>query len=267
MKNKTIGIPRSLFYYKYRYLLTSFFKELKVNILISPQTDEDIFKKGKNIVNNKLCIPLQIFIGHVNYLKDKSDYILIIRMKEDCICYNSLYDLINNLFNINILDLYISDETTEEDSFIKIGLELGFSKQYVLNAYKQAKKYEYKQRKINYLLEHKKIEKDSKKVLIVSEDYIYNDQYIKNDFMKLNKYKNIDFFYSNTINPDIKPYKKAILYNANSVKKIVNKTIYISTYPCVYKKTTFFDKSLTLEDINLEKTIYECINNGENNND
>lgn len=252
MNNIVIGIPRSLFYYKYKYLWTSFFKELQVNILISPHTNKDILNKGRKILNNKLCVPIQIYIGHVNYLVDKTDYILISNSNDNK-CYSFLYDIINNILNCKIL--FINMNKDEEEAFLDIGIKLGFNKQEILNAYKTAKKEEYKQMKINYLLQLKKLKKTGKKVLIISDDFIENDEYIKNDIIKD---KNINIFYSNTINPDIKPYKKAIFSNIEHLNNKVNKTIYITTKPCVLK-------NMLIDDKNIEKIIYNPKNEEINN--
>ena len=247
MNNITIGIPRALFYYKYKYLWCSFFKELGINILISPYTDEQIMQIGKSI-SNKVCLPLQIYFGHVQYLINKVNYILIPRINnnESCYYYNSLYDITNNIFDTKILDYNIDNKVNEEEAFINMGKKLGFSKQTIINAYKLAKKEEYKQRKINYLLQVRKINRDNKKVLIIGEDYIYQDEYIKNKLINFIKDENIEIFYSNIINPDIKSYKKAIKSNIKCLKKSINKTIVITTEPCVLKNAIENDLKNTL---------------------
>ena len=236
MKNITVGIPRALHYYKYKTLWTTFFKELGINILLSPYTNEEIINNGRKILNNRLCLFIQIYFGHVNYLKDKVDYILMSSIDRECSCYSFLYDIVSNIFDIKILNLKIEDE---EEAFLNLGKQLGINKQTILNAYKIAKKEEYKQKKINYLLDLKRLKKSTKKTLVIGKEYMYKDNFIIN---KLFNDSNIDFFYSNTINPDIKPYKKAILSNICSIRNEVNKTIVISTRPCVLKNVILNNK-------------------------
>lgn len=248
MKNITIGIPRALHYYKYKTLWTTFFRELGINILLSPYTNEEIINNGKKILNNRSCLFIQIYFGHVNYLKDKVDYILLSRIDKDCPCYNFLYDIVSNTFNVNILDLNMKDE---EESFLNIGKRLEFNKQTILNAYKIAKKEEYKQKKINYLLDLKRLTKDSKKILIIGKEYIYKDNFIKNRLFNDN---NVDFFYSNNINPDIKPYKKAISSNIYDLKNIINEIVIVSTKPCVLKNIVLNNK-INGDLINIEEKI------------
>ncbi len=55
-------------------------------------------------------------MGHVSYLVDKVDYILIPRIyslkkgEKLCITFSALYDIVNNVFNTNILNYSIDVE-------------------------------------------------------------------------------------------------------------------------------------------------------------
>ena len=259
MKNVTIGIPRGLLYYRYKHLLSSFFKELGINILISPFTNEDRLESIKKELPRDICMPLKIYIDHVKYLINKVDYILIIRIdKEDnCYYFNSIYDVLNNKYDIKILDFNIDKKTSQEEAFIKMGHALGFGKQTSLNAYKIAKKQDYKQKKINYLLQQKKLNKEGKKVLIEADNYIYNDDYIKNNILKLNNIKNIEFIYSDIENPD----KNNIDLNYE-----INKTICIIPSFCFKDRNCDQNKLfINLDDENIDKIINDYINDKENN--
>ena len=75
-----IGIPRALLYYKYYTLWEHFFKELGLDILISPETNNEILQNGKKYTVDEACLSLKIYIGHVFYLIDKVDYILVPRI-------------------------------------------------------------------------------------------------------------------------------------------------------------------------------------------
>ena len=72
-----IGIPRALLYHKYHKLWQSFFEELGCQTVVSPQTNKKILEKGANLAIDESCLSLKIFLGHVDYLKDKADYIFI----------------------------------------------------------------------------------------------------------------------------------------------------------------------------------------------
>ena len=168
MDNKIkIGIPRGLYYYKYNILWKEFFKELGCDIIVSPETNFEILENGKKYSASEMCLSLKIYIGHVFYLKDKVDYVLVPTSKtlDDnnfCPYYLRIYDIVNNTFDMNILNYNINefDKKYEEDEFIKIGEKLGFSKNYILTVYHKAKMEEYKQNKIEYLVQDKKLKRD-----------------------------------------------------------------------------------------------------------
>ncbi|MCF6465702.1 acyl-CoA dehydratase activase-related protein [Clostridium sp. Cult2] len=88
MKNK-VGIPRGMLYYDYYLLWKEFFNNLDVEVVTSPKTNKDILNKGVHACVDEACLPVKVFHGHVEYLKDKVDYIFIpkfisIYMREYC---------------------------------------------------------------------------------------------------------------------------------------------------------------------------------------
>ena len=131
-----IGIPKSLLYYYYKDLWINFFKYLKIEIILSDISNKEILEKGNTLSNDEACLSLKLYLGHVNNLINKCDYILVPRLfsvkKNEQVCtnFNCLYDLVNNTFNdINILN-YNVDLTTKDSEllgFLNLGKDLGFS--------------------------------------------------------------------------------------------------------------------------------------------
>lgn len=76
MKPK-VGIPRGMFYYDYYLLWKEFFDNLGVEVITSPKTNKDILNAGAHTCVDEACLPVKVFHGHVDYLKDKVDYIFI----------------------------------------------------------------------------------------------------------------------------------------------------------------------------------------------
>jgi len=260
MKNITIGIPRGLLNYRYKYLWIAFFKELNVNILVSPKSNNELLNLGNTLIKEDTCILLKLFMGHVYYLKDKVDYILIPRVPKDknCFFFNSLYDITNNLMDINTLCLNIEKEELEKEEYIKLGTLLGFGKIESENAYKNAKKEEYKKNKINYLIQEEKIKKDKNKVLIISDDYLCFDNLISNIIFK-NIRKNDQVIYSCIVNPDLSrknSYNLVHLYNIERLKKLIYKTLYITTDACVSKNDQKLFNIIKIDN-NFMENIYE----------
>lgn len=254
MDNKiTIGIPRSLLYYKYNTLWLTFFKELGIETIISPDTNYEILENGKKNTMSETCLSLKIYIGHVNYLKDKCDYVLVPRIvslekrMKLCTNFSALYDIVKNTFNINILNYNVDVDRgiTEELAFIKMGQELGFGKSLSLNAYKQAKKEEYKQNKINYLLQEKRLNRDKTKVLLVSHSYNSVDNIIGKRITDILKEFNTEIIYADIINPDgdrnlyknitkrlYWTYNQELLNSIEEYKNNIDGIIFLSTFPC-----------------------------------
>lgn len=254
MENKIkIGIPRALLYYKYNVLWESFFKVLNIDVIISPKTNNEILENGKKYSMDEACLSLKIFMGHVYYLKDKVDYILvprIVSLKKKmklCTNFSALYDIVNNTFDIKILNynVNIDKNITEEDAFIKMGEELGFSKAESLNAYKIAKKEEYKQNKVKYLLQNKKLQDDKCKVLLVSHPYNTYDNIIGKIINEILDELDVNVIYADIFDPDNNEdlykniseelyftYNQELLNSIEVYKNYVDGIILMSAFPC-----------------------------------
>lgn len=72
-----VGIPRGMLYYDYCVLWKEFFNNLGLEVIISPKTNKAILDRGVETCVDEACLPVKIFHGHVDYLKDKVDYIFI----------------------------------------------------------------------------------------------------------------------------------------------------------------------------------------------
>lgn len=76
-----IGIGRGLFFYDYYMLWKTFFTELGAEVILSPETNKNILNDGVLLSVDDSCLPVKIFHGHINYLKDKVDYIFLPKLK------------------------------------------------------------------------------------------------------------------------------------------------------------------------------------------
>jgi len=80
ISKKTVGIPRSLLYYKYVPLWKTFFEELDFEVIISEKTNTQIVEKGGRYAIDEICIPLKLYYGHVlDLMEKKVDYLFIPR--------------------------------------------------------------------------------------------------------------------------------------------------------------------------------------------
>ncbi len=250
----TIGLPKSLLYHYYSPLWKAFFNELKVNIIESNDTTTKTLILGKEKSIDESCLALKIYLGHIEELKDKCDYILVPRIyslkktEQVCTNFNAIYDIVRNTFpDIKLLNynIDVKHHKSEKNGFIKIGKELGFSILESLNAYKKAKVIE----NIYYKNEEKKAKETLKtnntKILLLGHPYILKDSLIGKNIINYLKKNNISLIYSYQIPRDLIDFNcnkiskkihftmnKELVASFNHFKDRVNGTIILSAFPC-----------------------------------
>ena len=74
-----IGIPRGLYYRDY-ILFKNFFEGIGCTVLLSAPSNRSIIEDGKKLAVDESCLPFKIYLGHVKYLENKCDYILVPRI-------------------------------------------------------------------------------------------------------------------------------------------------------------------------------------------
>lgn len=184
-----IGIPRALLYYKYHYLWETFFDELGIDYIVSPETNKEIFNRGMENAIDEACLSSKIYLGHVDYLIGKCDYILVPRVSNYgdqgtvCTKFQAIYDIVSNTFrNRGIKILYYNidyrNSDTEMKAFIKMGKYLGIRRVKSIRAFTTAKQAE----KTAMIMDEKHQEQllnlDKIKILIIAHHYNIYDKYI-----------------------------------------------------------------------------------------
>lgn len=97
-----IGVPQGLLYAKYHVFAKTFLEELGAEIIVSPGTNKGILDAGVRCCVDDACLPMKVFHGHVSWLKDKCDAVLIprfISLKENqyiCPMFCGLIEMISN---------------------------------------------------------------------------------------------------------------------------------------------------------------------------
>lgn len=181
-----VGIPRSINYYQNRYFWKYFFEYLKIDIILSPRTNRNIMELGSNLANDEMCLSLKNYLGHIAYLKDKCDYILVPRIdnygrtNQTCTNFLALYDIVNNILDVKLLNYNIDyvHHKKENTELLKLGKQLGKDKKEVKNAIYYAKVKESKELKKRYNNTINKLKSDKTKILIVGHDYNILDEMI-----------------------------------------------------------------------------------------
>ena len=253
MDKVKIGLPRALFYYHYGDLIVNFFKNLNLDIILSPETNQKILKNGIKISQDEMCSALKIYFGHVDYLKDKVDYIIVPRVdnygldNQMCTNFMALYDIIRNMFNTKILNFnidYINDKT-EYKALKKIAEELGYTNKQIKISYIKTKKHLKKinQQRINK--NYRRLLSKNKKILLVAHPYIIYDNLLGSQIVEILKKQKIEIVFSDQFNKELTSkeskkisktnyfkYSKEILGSIILIEKHIQGIIFISSFPC-----------------------------------
>lgn len=248
-----VGIPRSLFYYYYGDIWKSFFSYLKIPYIISPKTNKKIMERGIKIAGDEMCLSLKNYLGHVDYLKDKCDLILVPRISnyksnnQTCTNFWAAYDIVNNLFNKNIISYNIDLEKrqTLKKGLYKIGKQFKKNKKEIKKAYKKAL-YEHNLIKNkNIEITNNKLNSNKTKILIVSHPYNTYDTMIGNNIINYLEKENVEIIYSDKFNNKITnrlskkisknlyfKYSKEAIGSLVSAMDKIDGIIFISSFPC-----------------------------------
>ncbi len=244
-----IGIPRSFHYYYFKDLWITFFENLNIDIVISPETNKEIMDLGLKYGTDEMCLSLKNYIGHIAYLKDKCDYILIPRIdnygidNQTCTNFLAIYDIVNNLFDIKILNYNINLNNNEKeiDGFISIGAILGINKKTVIKAYMSAKNEEIRVKKLKIEKNKEKLKSEKMKVLLIGHPYNIYDKLIGRQIINMLKKYDIEIIYSELFddNDEYKKYATGLYwkYNKENMKGLkyveqIDGIIFLSSFPC-----------------------------------
>ena len=254
MKKIKIGIPRAFTYHRYGVLWKTFFESLGCKIVLSPETSREIIDLGINNTIDECCLSYKIYIGHVLYLNNKCDYIVVARIcdygKKDKVCtrFNATYDNIKYLIpNSKILSYNIENTKFKFEflGFMHMGLRISKNPIKIIYSYLLAK-HKQKYYDLNKEAEqNNKLQKKNKKILILSHYYNIRDKFISNYIINYLESENISILFSNNLDKKLassfSEYFSETLYWKYSKEMIgalyyyrnqIDGVIFISTYTC-----------------------------------
>ena len=254
MQQIKIGIPKALLYYRYSILWNNFFETLNCKIIESIDTNKQILELGKNYSIDESCLASKIYIGHVLYLHNKCDYILIPRIcdygknAKVCVKFNGLYDIVKNTFPyIKLIDYNIeyTKHHTEFKAMFKLGLKFSKNPIKVLYAYYKAKKKEKVHNNIIQNQQQVKIKSKKIKILVISHPYVVYDKYIGEPIINYLKVMNVDIIYADKLdkNKSIKlsyslskglywHYSRELIGAIIEYKDNIDGIIFLTSFPC-----------------------------------
>jgi predicted nucleotide-binding protein (sugar kinase/HSP70/actin superfamily) len=250
-----IGIPRGLLYHYYGDLWLTFFNELGIKTVLSPETNKAIMKMGSTVSVDEACFSSKVFLGHVAWLENKCDMVFVPRMenaglREDfCPRIIGSYDLVRHTFpKLKLLhsDTNFLFRKRETDAYVKIGEQLGFDAAASLAAYQSATE-KFNAKKLQRIAEQDKIFSNTNpRVLIVSHAYNTYDAMIGKDILDYFKTQKIDVVFADVIDEKSAKSKtrethgQRIYWRVNSIllggvetyKDRVDGIVLITTFPC-----------------------------------
>lgn len=254
MQKIRIGVPKALLYYRYKTLWNSFFTILNCEIIESIDTNKEIIKDGIKYSIDESCLASKIYIGHISYLQDKCDYILIPRIcdygknNKVCVKFNALYDIAKNTFsNIKILD-YNIEHTKHKKEFkelFKLGLKITKNPIKIIYAYIKAKRQERINQNILTVNQNIVLNSKKTKILIISHPYIINDKYIGKPIIDYLKKLDVNIIYADRLNKTkaIKnsfilskqlywTYSRELIGSIPEYKDKIDGIIFLTSFPC-----------------------------------
>ncbi|PKM51827.1 MAG: 2-hydroxyglutaryl-CoA dehydratase [Firmicutes bacterium HGW-Firmicutes-7] len=75
-----VGLPKGLLYYRYHPFFKTFFEELGAELITSEDTNKKVMDAGIRCCTSEACLPIKIFHGHVDALKNQCDLMVVPRI-------------------------------------------------------------------------------------------------------------------------------------------------------------------------------------------
>ncbi len=252
-----IGIPRALLCHKYFVMWEEFFKTLGCQIVLSPETNQQILKEGLKLAVDESCLSLKILLGHAYYLKDKADVLFLPRIvsshkgESTCVKLWALTDIVRNTIpGIEVIDYTVdfNEFKFESIEMFKVGWQFSKNPVKIIQAYLKGKE-KLAEKHAKELKEQWELIKNNKKVkpsvLIVSHPYTTYDAYLGQPIINFLKLQGINVLLSDivdhakarklvrNISTDMYwTYNKEIVGAIEYYKGHIDGILFLMTFPC-----------------------------------
>ncbi|HEY3425716.1 MAG TPA: acyl-CoA dehydratase activase-related protein [Negativicutes bacterium] len=181
-----VGIPRAMLYHEFGGLWTAFFQNLGIPLTVSDETNQQILDRGTMLAVDESCLPLKIYLGHVESLLPKCTHIFIPRIAgyyENfflCAKFAGLPDIVRNTFNLSPDQLIAPNiesksPVTQLKAIHTTCRATGVSKLSGYLAFHQAKKY--------WKTDLTCCPASGPKIAIVGHSYVLNDTFFCRDIL------------------------------------------------------------------------------------
>ncbi|MGB4592462.1 MAG: acyl-CoA dehydratase activase-related protein [Coriobacteriia bacterium] len=256
---RRIGLPRSLLYHKYHALWTSFFEELGWRTIISAPTNRRILDRGVGLAVDESCLPMKVFLGHVESLRGHCDAVFVPRLESltpgehVCVKFMGAYDIVRNTMPdlpIVTYDVDVANAVSEKASMIALARELGAGPFAARRAYSRARAAQASHerelaRMQESLLETGGPHPDHVRILVVGHSYNLADELIGKPIITYLESLGVEVITSDAIDkplarelsvrlsPGIKwTYNKELLGAVELYREVVDGIVFVVTFPC-----------------------------------
>ena len=242
-----------MFYHLNGDIIVNFLKKIGVEVIVSSNTTKKMIDDGMKYAPDEMCLSMKNYIGHVYYLKDRCDYILVPRIdnfytfNQTCTNFLAARDIINNLFHIKILDYNIdlNNKANLKKGLFKLAAKLGFKVKEISMAYKYAVLKYHKKRKKMIEMNINKLNSSKKKILLISHNYNTYDAIIGKPVIDMLEKENIEIIYSDLLDSTLCrklsrnisnelywKYSRESIGAYEFVKDKIDGVVFLSTFPC-----------------------------------
>lgn len=250
----TVGLPRSLLFHKYHVLWESFFDALDVETVVSPPSNRAILARGIELAVDETCVPVKLFLGHVDALRDKADYVLVPRIvtlaKDETACVKFLgaYDVArNSVPGIRLLEysVDVKNKLYERPELCRVGQTFERDARKVRRAYDRAALAHLRHTAELDARQEEVLARPGMKVLVVGHAYNLYDEMLGKpiaDFLVKSGVEVVSSEFHDTpkarklalrVSKDIPwTYNKELLGALESYRDRVDGIIFLVTFPC-----------------------------------
>ncbi len=250
----TVGLPRALLYHEYGDLWNSFFESLDVETVVSPESNRAILERGSRLAVDETCLPLKIYLGHVDMLASKADVVLVPRVeslnKQEAACVKlwGAVDVVRNCVpeaNVLAYDLDVKHGKREPGELFKLGRSLGHSSAHVALAYTNARRQATRIRRDHAREQLEAAHRPGLKVLVVGHPYNVRDALIGGPVVRILEQEGAQVLVaelmdrrearqkSAALSRDLPwTFNKELLGAVEHFKDMVDGIVFLVTFPC-----------------------------------
>ena len=251
----TIGLPRALLYHKYHVLWTSFFENIGIETVTSPQSNRAILDRDVELAVDETCVPLKVFLGHVDSLRGRVDYVLVPRIvtlakgETACVKFLGAYDVTRNCMpDIPLIEynVDVADGIRERDELCRLGRRFtNNSLRTVRRAYDDAKRKQDREHREVAAAQEALLDRPGEKVLVVGHAYNLYDDLLGRPIREALAKQGVEVLCSeladmeqarrlaSLVSTDIPwTYNKELLGALEFFRERVDGVIFLVTFPC-----------------------------------